>query len=130
MLSKNMLSKIFFLILTIFLLSITSGCKKEPQTDYSLFAQCLTEKGLTFYGAYWCSHCQRIKDKFGDAIRYIDYVECDPKGKDNQAERCTQVGIDKYATIIINGNPDQKTWLIGEPTMQQMANATGCHLPI
>ena len=89
---------------------------------YDQFAQCLTSKGATMYGAAWCSHCKEQKAAFGDSFKYINYVEC----PDN-----TKLCIDKG----IQGFP---TWLIGTSTklegfdshtMKALSDATGCPLP-
>ncbi|MBI4739255.1 hypothetical protein HY772_06915 [Candidatus Woesearchaeota archaeon] len=118
-----------FVIAFIFvLIVILVGCSSE-KVNYDDFSQCLTEKGATMYGAFWCPHCTRVKKNFGNSFKYVDYVECDPRGENSETERCRQVGIEKYATFIINGNPDKSTWLVGEPTMEQLAKATGCKLP-
>ena len=90
--------------------------------SYDKFAQCLTSKGATMYGAAWCPHCQEQKATFGDSFKFVQYVEC----PDN-----TQLCIDKG----IQGYP---TWLIGTTTisvgfdgstMKKLSEATGCPLP-
>ncbi|MEK7089329.1 MAG: hypothetical protein AAB920_00745, partial [Patescibacteria group bacterium] len=47
-----------------------------PKTDAVALAQCLASKKVTMYGTYWCSHCQNQKALFGDAFKYVPYVEC------------------------------------------------------
>lgn len=76
--------------------------QREPigVPDYTAQAECLTEKGVVMYGAYWCPKCERQKRLFGDAFAAIAYVECDPRGENAQAERCLARGI--------SGTP---TWL-------------------
>jgi hypothetical protein len=32
---------------------------------YVEFAQCLSDKGAVFYGAFWCTHCKSQKQMFG-----------------------------------------------------------------
>jgi hypothetical protein len=49
------------------------------KTDLTDFAKCLAEKKFTMYGSYWCSHCNDQKKAFGDAFKYITYVECSEK---------------------------------------------------
>ncbi|MBI5398827.1 hypothetical protein HZB03_05160 [Candidatus Woesearchaeota archaeon] len=121
---------IWFTITFILVLSIVvAGCSSSPKVNYDAFAKCITEKGATMYGAFWCPHCTRVKKNFGSSFKYVDYVECDPRGDNSEPERCRQVGIDKYATFIINGNPDKSTWLVGEPSMESLSQATGCPLP-
>lgn len=50
----NIMWGIFFLI---------SANSKPGKLD--TFAQCLKEKDSTFYGAFWCPHCQNQKAMFG-----------------------------------------------------------------
>jgi hypothetical protein len=54
----------------------------HSSTDQAIeLAKILKEKGVTFYGAYWCPHCANQKEVFGkEAWAYINYVECAPKG--------------------------------------------------
>ncbi|MDY6766476.1 MAG: hypothetical protein SVW77_03845 [Candidatus Nanohaloarchaea archaeon] len=88
------------------------------------FAQCLTENNATFYGSFRCGHCADQKAMFGDAMQYIDYVECHPDGPQAQPRMCREKNI--------RGTP---TWIIGDErytgtqTLQDLAQATGCTLP-
>ena len=75
-------------------LSKISSCPLT--TDKDAFAKCLTEKGLTFYGAEWCSHCKSQKELFGDSLKYIKYVEC----PDN-IQICIDKGVQGYPTWIL-----------------------------
>ena len=50
--------------------------EEEPLAN---LAKCLTEKGVKFYGTYWCGWCKKQKELFGEAAKYLPYVECDPK---------------------------------------------------
>jgi len=70
---------------------------------YTEIAKCLTEKGVKFYGAYWCPHCADQKKIFGDDMKYINYVECDPKGENSKAEECKKVGVERYPTWFFPG---------------------------
>ncbi len=67
-------------------------------------AKTLTEKGMVMYGAYWCSHCNNQKKMFGDAVKYIDYVECDPQGENANPEECKANNVEGYPTWIYEGN--------------------------
>lgn len=95
---------------------------RQPQKASALdgFAQCLTQKGVTMYGAYWCSHCQNEKRAFGDAFKYVTYVECTENPK-----ACTDVGVKGYPTWTL---PDG-TKLEGEQGIVTLSKATGCALP-
>lgn len=83
------------------------------------FAQCLAEKEVTMYGAEWCSHCKNEKRAFGDAWKYVKYVEC-PKN----ADLCAEKKITGYPTwLFLNGDR-----LEGEQGVENLSKATGCAL--
>ena len=56
-------------------------------------AKCLTAKGVKMYGAEWCGHCNNQKAMFGDALQYVDYVECT-----EDAAACNAAGVTGYPT--------------------------------
>ena len=89
---------------------------------YDAFAQCLTEKGATFYGAFWCPHCQDQKKLFGKSMQYVNYVECStPDGK-AQLEVCKNEGVRGYPTwIFADGSR-----LTGSIPFEQLSEKTGC----
>lgn len=68
--------------------------------QYDSFAQCLTESGATFYGAYWCPHCNSQKAMFGSSVKYVDYVECSLPNRGGQIEECNDAGITGYPTWV------------------------------
>jgi hypothetical protein len=55
---------------------------QRKSTDQAIeLAKRMKEKGIAMYGAYWCPHCSRQKELFGqEAWSYMNYVECSPKG--------------------------------------------------
>ena len=83
-------------------------------------AKFMTEKGMILYGAYWCPHCQDQKKEFGDAIQYIDYVECDAKGAEANPEECVAQGIEGYPTWIYQG-----TKYSGLKSLSELAKIVG-----
>ena len=86
------------------------------------FAQCLASKNVTMYGAYWCQHCKNDKAKFGDAFKYVPYVECT-----QDVKKCTDAGVQGYPTWIVNGKK-----LEGEQGVDgfaTLASASSCSLP-
>ena len=66
-------------------------------------AEYLSNIGAKMYGAYWCPHCARQKQIFGDAAALLPYVECDARGVNPQVDRCRDVGIRAYPTWQIDG---------------------------
>ena len=98
---------------------------KYPQSEIDAFAQCLTEKEVVMYGAFWCPHCARTKARFGSSFQYINYVECDARGENEQSELCLEKEIEKYDTWEFPSGER----LIGEPTFEQLAEKSGCIVP-
>ena len=79
-------------------------------------AKALSEKGMVMYGAYWCSHCKKQKEAFGDAVKYIDYVECDPAGENSNSDECKANNIQGYPTWIYQGKQYS-----GEQSLEKLA---------
>jgi hypothetical protein len=74
---------------------------QRKSTDQAIeLAKAMKEKGITMYGAYWCPHCSRQKELFGqEAWGYINYVECSPKG---YGFKGTCKNVDGYPTFMDN----------------------------
>lgn len=89
------------------------------------FAQCLKDKGATFYGAFWCPHCQNQKKLFGSSKQYLPYVECSTPDGRGQLQVCIDKGIKTYPTWVFS---DIST-LTGEVPLATLAEKTGCPLP-
>jgi len=92
---------------------------------YDSFAQCIKSSGATFYGAFWCPHCQNEKKLFGDAVQFLPYVECSTPDGSAQLQVCKDASIQNYPTwIFADGSR-----LVGEVPLSQLADKTGCTLP-
>jgi len=93
----------------------------EDPTTRAL-AEHLTEKGVLFYGASWCPHCQEQKRLFGASARRLPYVECNLAGPNApQASACSAAGVQTYPTWIINGQA-----IVGRVlTLAELADYTG-----
>jgi len=96
-----------------------------PPGQYDDFAKCLTEKKATFYGAFWCSHCQNQKKEFGDSMKYVTYVECSTADGKNQTQICKDNKIEGYPTWVFADGSRQD----GEVSFEKLAEKTGCTLP-
>lgn len=94
-------------------------------SPYDGFAQCLTEKNLTFFGAFWCPHCQAQKKLFGTAAKYLPYVECSTPDGQSQTQQCKDKDIKGYPTWIF---PDGST-TTGEQSFAILSEKSGCPLP-
>jgi hypothetical protein len=89
---------------------------------YAEVAQCLTQKGVIMYGAYWCPHCQNQKKAFGSDQQFIKYQECDPKGAGGDRKACLEAGVTSYPTW---GFPGQGN-LVGEQSVADLAKLANC----
>ena len=83
-------------------------------------AKALKEKGMVMYGAYRCSHCQNQKKMFGDAVKDIDYVECDPSGPNASPDECKANNVEGYPTWIYQGQQYS-----GEQSLEKLAQTIG-----
>ena len=121
-------SPLAFALMIIIVLALVAAAlwllPKKPAGNLTDFAQCLKAKGAVFYGASWCSHCQKTKALFGEAAEYLPYVECStPDGK-SQTDICVQKGIRGYPTWIFADGSQ----LTGEVSLSALAGKTGCIL--
>ena len=109
------------LIILIISTMVLTGCSSK---NYDNFASCLNEKGVTFYGAFWCPHCQATKALFGRSAKLLPYVECStPDGK-SQLSICTEKDIKGYPTWVFG----DESRLTGEQTLTALAEKTACPL--
>ena len=84
-------------------------------------AEHLTQKGVKFYGASWCPHCQDQKRSFGSSAHRLPYIECSPGGRNAPpAAICSAERIMTYPTWVINGRRFDEVM-----SLKQLADATG-----
>jgi len=116
---------IIFIIIVIVLvggLGVYASFKPGKLDD---FAKTLGQKGVKFYGAFWCSHCQSQKAQFGTSKKYLPYVECSKT--DNTPEQvCLDAKIEGYPTwtfdngIKINSTSEPIICPVGEEGVVQV----------
>ncbi|MEQ1500288.1 MAG: hypothetical protein ABL917_02890 [Parcubacteria group bacterium] len=99
---------------------------------YDGFAQCIKNtKTVTFFGAFWCPHCNEQKKRFGKSAKYLPYVECStPDGKD-RLPVCVNANITTYPTwdFATSSIMASTTRITGEMELVDLAEKTGCALP-
>jgi uncharacterized membrane protein/glutaredoxin len=86
-------------------------------------ARHLRQIGAKEYGAYWCPHCHDQKMLFGkEAAKFVDYVECDPKGQNSRSEICqaAAASIKGFPTWEINGQ-----FYSGTQSLDKLAELSG-----
>ncbi|MFH1142025.1 MAG: vitamin K epoxide reductase family protein [Chloroflexota bacterium] len=101
--------------------NVDQTAQGETPSDFATsLAKYLTDHGAALYGAFWCPHCADQKAMFGDAFRYVHYVECDPRGQDSDPLLCDQKGINAYPTWEIGGRFYQ-----GVLSLERLASLSG-----
>ncbi len=106
------------LLLYLFVLA-GSNSGSNPESHASQLAVCLTEQGVTMYSLPTCPHCQEQKDKFGDAFKYVDSVNCS-----ENRDKCLNQEIENVPTWIIDGEK-----FVGVQELEELAAKTSCEYP-
>jgi thiol-disulfide isomerase/thioredoxin len=129
---KVFVSVIIILILgvvaTVLMQSRSSGVADAPG-KYDVLAQCIKDSGATFYGAFWCPHCQAQKKLFGSSAHLLPYVECSNPDGQSQNQLCNDKKIVGYPTWELKDGtriPDENGAGV---TLATLAAKTGCTLP-
>ena len=93
--------------------------------EFDEFAQCLSERGVKMYGAFWCPHCENQKKDFGRSFRHVNYVECGVRGNQRaQTGVCRQAGITSYPTWeFADGSRVE-----GEKSLLILSGLSGCQI--
>jgi len=125
--TTNTKTIIIFIIALVVILAgvifLTAG--KAKGEELVPFAQCLKDKNIKFYGAFWCPHCQATKRLFGAAAKELPYIECSTPDGNGQLQICKDKGITNYPTWIF---PDESR-LMGEQTLEALSEKSSCPLP-
>ena len=126
------MKKIIYILITLLVLGgivfVIVSPGKSSAGKYDIFAQCIKDSGTTFYGAFWCPHCQAEKARFGVSAKYLPYVECSTPDGQGQNQVCTDAGVKSYPTWKFTAN-GTTTWQVGEIELADLASTTGCVLP-
>ncbi len=124
------MKKFYLIFLIIFLLAI-AGCSSVKYTKESLdkLANCLADKNVKEYGAFWCPNCAKQQKMFGSSYDIIKergvYVECDARGENAQPELCLEKEVQKYPDWEFSNNER----LIGVQDLEILAQKAGCEIP-
>lgn len=96
------------------------------------FAKCINDtKTVTFWGAFWCPHCQAQKAIFGKSAKYLPYVECSTLDGQAQLQICKDAGIQTYPTwdFATSSIIASTTRITGVIELSDLAEKTNCALP-
>ena len=112
---------IILVVVAVWLLTVQAS--KPGKLDE--FAKCLGEKGVTFYGAFWCQHCQNQKAIFGKSQKLLPYVECSTIDGKGQLQGCIDKEIKSYPTWEFKDGER----MTGEISLQNLSDKISCELP-
>ena len=122
---KWVIGIILIIIVIVVIVILSKSGEGYKQESIDIFAQCLTERNTVMYGAFWCPHCARTKARFGTSFKYVNYVECDPRGENEQSARCIEKDIQAYDTWeFADGSR-----VVGEPSFETLSQKSGCAMP-
>ena len=133
-----MKNKILLPLLLITVVVFISGCVQQSTTtsepssaSLDAFAQCLTDKGVKMYGSYICSGCLAQIKMFGGhegSFRYVDNIECHPRGPNPQTQLCLEKDISKTPTWILEKDDTEIKRLAGLQSFESLAEFSDCQL--
>jgi glutaredoxin len=90
------------------------------------FAQCLSDRQVKMYGAYWCPHCAEQKEILGAAFAYVPYEECGIQGsRTAEASECLQAGVRRFPTWQFSSGERRE----GVMQLKALSEKSGCSLP-
>jgi hypothetical protein len=118
---------VIFIILFGLMAFMRSRDNTEPVANNNLdaFAQCLADKGVKFYGAFWCPHCQAQKKLFGSSEKLLPYIECSTPDSQGQTAVCKEKKIEGYPTWEFADGTRES----GELTLSALSEKSSCPLP-
>jgi len=120
--SKYLIFVIIILTIIIGITFISKGGDKYSRESIDALAKCMTEKGTLMYGTFWCPKCAEQKKMFGSSFQFIDYVECDARGENEQSQLCIEKQVEKYPDWQF---PDGSR-TIGILSFEELAAKSGC----
>lgn len=92
---------------------------------YAALTRCLSERGVKFYGAFWCPNCAAQKALFEGSEKKLPHIECSLPDR-SRNELCAEADIKDYPTWEFNGNKR----CTGVLKPEVLAHLSGCPLPV
>jgi len=86
-------------------------------------ANCLTEKGVRFFGTAECPWCTRQKELFGPAAELLPYIECSPNfATEQEATMCEEANVGGVPDWRFPGQEP----ITGMQPIERIAELSGC----
>ncbi len=113
------------IVVVLLLLGMSYGIKGYQGTlpgEYDALATCLVDKGVKFYGAFWCPHCKEQKAEFGNSAKLLPYIECSTPDTKGVLPVCVEADIKGYPTWIFpDGSRENRVM-----TPEELGAKTSC----
>ena len=77
------------------------------------------------YGTFWCPKCAEQKKMLGSSFQFINYVECDARGENEQSQLCIEKKVEKYPDWQF---PDESR-TVGILSFEELGAKAGCTTP-
>jgi len=88
-------------------------------------ANCLTEKGVRFFGTAECPACTRQKELFGPATEFLPYTECSPNvATEQELAMCEEAGVRSVPDWRFPGQEP----ITGVQSIERIAELSGCQI--
>lgn len=116
-------------IIVIFIVNTSKDVNLTRDGKYDAFAQCLKDKGATFYGAFWCPHCKEQKKMFGSSASLLPYVECSTPDGGAQTKTCIDKKISGYPTWELADGTRLPVESSSGVSLETLSSKTSCPLP-
>lgn len=122
-----MINKIIWALVLVAVIGGVVWLAKTPGKPGRLdtFAQCLTESGAKYYGAFWCPNCKNQEAMFGRSARLLPRIECSTPDGQGQLPVCQEAKIEGYPTWDF---PDGSR-VTGTQSLEALSQSTACPLP-
>lgn len=116
-------------LVVVFIVNTSKDVNFTRDTKYDAFAQCLKDKGATFYGAFWCPHCKAQKKMFGSSASLLPYVECSTPDGSAQTKTCIDKKIEGYPTWELADGTRLPVESASGVSLETLSSKTSCPLP-
>lgn len=121
------MKKIIYILIAVLFVAGVAYVIMAPSKPgkYDQFAQCLTNSGAKYYGAFWCPNCQNQRALFGRSYKYVPYTECSTPDGQGQLQVCRDAGVTAYPTWIFADGEK----VTGTQSLEALSEKTSCPLP-
>ncbi|PRP79085.1 hypothetical protein PROFUN_13147 [Planoprotostelium fungivorum] len=106
-------------ILIIVLLNLQPGV---PAAKLEKFTQCMTDNGVSVWGADGCISCQRQKQIFGDSFSNLRYINCETRQAECEAEKITDT------PTWVKKREGKEERVLGFQSFSRLEEFSGCRL--